>query len=98
MSGQLVTGHAQMAPTFLGQVDDPRTGKPDGVDTRAVKVFIDPLERLRSETRGDRDAEGTRLLAPVPDVVRTGCVEVIDAAASAAKDGARRPGGPAELR
>ena len=95
---QLVTGHAQMALTFLGKVDIPQTGRPDGVNTEAAKVFIDQLEMLRSKTRGNLDADETRLLAQVLDVVRMAFVEVIDAAASGAKDGARRPGGPAELR
>ena len=98
MFAQLVTGHAQMALTFLGKVDNPQTGKPDGANTEAAKVFIDQIEMLRSKTRGNLDAEETRLLAQVLDVVRTAFVEVIDAAASAAKDGAGRPVGPAELR
>ena len=85
---QLVTGHAQMALTFLGKVDNPQTGKPDKANTEAAKVFIDQLGMLRSKTRGNRHAEETRLLAQELDVVRTAFVEVIDAAASAAKDGA----------
>ncbi len=95
---QLVTGHAQMALTFLGKVDNPQTGRPDGVNMEAAKVFIDQLEMLRSKTRGNLDAEETRLLAQVLDMVRTAFVEVIDAAASGAKDGVSRPGGPAEHR
>ena len=43
---------------------------------------------LGSKTRGNLDPEETRLLAQVLDIVRTAFVEVIDAAASAAKDGA----------
>ena len=95
---QLVTGHAQMALTFLGKVDNPQTGRPDALNIEAAKVFIDQLEMLRSKTRGNLDAQETRLLAQVLDLVRTAFVEVIDAAASRAKDGASRPGGPAELR
>ena len=73
---QLVTGHAQMALTFLGKVDNPQTGRPDGVNMEAAKVFIDQLEMLRSKTRGNLDAEETRLLAQVSEVVRTAFVEV----------------------
>ncbi len=42
---------------------------------------------LRSKTRGKLDPEEARFLAQVSGVVRTAFVEVIDAAASAAKDG-----------
>ena len=84
---QLVTGHAQMALTFLGKVDNPQTGKPDKANTEAAKVFIDQLGMLRSKTRGNLDAEETRLLSQVLDVVRTAFIEVIDAGASTAKDG-----------
>ena len=87
-----------MALTFLGKVDNPQTGRPDGVNTEAAKVFIDQLEMLRSKTRGNLDAEETRLLAQMLDLVRTAFVEVMDAAASGAKDGPRRPGGPAGFR
>lgn len=70
LSVQLVAGHAQMALTFLDKVDDPRTGRPDGVNMEAAKVFIDQLRMLLSKTRGNLDAEETRLLAQVLEMVR----------------------------
>ena len=98
LSAQPVTGHARRASTFLGKVDNPRTGRPDGVGTQAAKAFIDRLGMPRSGTRGDLHAEETLRLTQVVEVVRTASVEVIDAAASGAKDGAFRPGGPAGFR
>jgi hypothetical protein len=75
---QLVTGHAQMALTFLGRLPNPQTGEADEVNAEAAKVFIDQLEMIEAKTKGNLSAEESRMLKEMLNLSRMAFVEVID--------------------
>lgn len=59
---QLVTGHGQMALTFLGKIPDPNGDFLAEPDLVAAKIFIDQLEMLKAKTRGNLSEKEVRLL------------------------------------
>ena len=59
---QLVSGHGQMALTFLGKLPDPHTGEAAEPDLTAAKIFIDQLDMLQVKTRGHLGASEIHLL------------------------------------
>jgi hypothetical protein len=88
---QLVTGHAQMALTFLGRIPNPQTGKPNEVNAEAAKMFIDQLEMLEAKTKGNLSAEETRLLTHSLNFTRMAFVEVIEAQVTGQPETPARP-------
>lgn len=83
---QLVTGHAQMALMFLGQVPNPQSGKAEEVNAEAAKLFIDQLEMLALKTRGNLTAEETGLLRERLNLTRLALVKAIDSPAVTGKE------------
>lgn len=76
---QLVTGHGQMALTFLGKIPDPNgetIGEPDLV---GAKIFIDQLEMLTSKTRGNLSEKEVRLLEDTLKATQEAFAELFDA-------------------
>lgn len=76
---QMVTGHGQMALTFLGKLPNPHTGQPDEPELPAAKIFIDQLEMLRVKTRGNLGPAETKLLDDTLEVLHSAFAEVLDA-------------------
>ena len=82
---QLVTGHAQMALMFLGQVENPQTGRLEEVNTEAARIFIDQLEMLEAKTRGNLSPEESRLLTQNLNRTRRAFVASVDTQLAAPK-------------
>lgn len=76
---QLVTGHAQMALMFLGEIPHPDTGHTGPPSIENAKIFIDQLEMLESRTRGNLSATEMRVLAQALRVTRKALASVMDA-------------------
>lgn len=75
---QLVSGHAQMALVFLGELPHPDTGQPGIPDIPSGKIFIDQLEMLESRTRGNLGDEERRVLQQALQVTRQALAAVLD--------------------
>ncbi|MBN8247671.1 MAG: DUF1844 domain-containing protein [Verrucomicrobia bacterium] len=75
---QLVSGHAQMALLFLGELPHPDTGQPGIPDVPSGKMFIDQLEMLEVRTRGNLNAEETRVLQQALHATRQALAAVLD--------------------
>lgn len=75
---QLVSGHAQMALMFLGELPHPDTGRPGVPDVPSGKMFIDQLEMLQVRTRGNLNAEETRVLQQALQATRRALAAVLD--------------------
>lgn len=89
---QLVTGHAQMALMFLGEIPHPDTGHAGPPSIENAKIFIDQLEMLESRTRGNLNAAESRVLAQALRVTRTALASVMDAVL----DGDAAPAAPVQ--
>jgi len=76
--GQLVSGHAQMALIFLGQMPHPETGQPGAPSPAEAKLFIDQLEMLESRTRGNLSPDEVQILRQALTVTRQAFAEVMD--------------------
>lgn len=76
---QLVSGHAQTALMFLGQVENPHTGTVEATNLEAAKTFLDHLEMLEVKTRGNLGATETDTLRQALEVVRTAFARELDA-------------------
>ncbi|MCW5558017.1 MAG: DUF1844 domain-containing protein, partial [Verrucomicrobiae bacterium] len=75
---QLVSGHAQMALTLLGELPHPDTGSLAPPDAAGGKMFIDQLEMLEARTRGNLNAEEIRVLQQALRVTRRALAAVLD--------------------
>lgn len=89
---QLVTGHAQMALMFLGEIPHPETGRAGPPSVENAKVFIDQLEMLESRTRGNLNAAESRVLAQALRVTRGALASVMDAVLDGEIPSAGEPG------
>jgi hypothetical protein len=80
---QLVTGHAQMALTFLGRLPNPQTGETDAPNTEAARLFIDQLEMIETKTKGNLTAGESKLLSQMLGMTRMAFFEVVEDQAEA---------------
>ena len=80
---QLVSGHGQMALTFLGRIPDPNGDILPEPDLVAAKIFIDQLEMLQAKTRGNLGAKEAALLTETLRATQDAFAELLDAQNSA---------------
>lgn len=76
---QLVSGHGQMALTFLGKIPDPHGERIPEPDLVAAKIFIDQLEMLKTKTRGNLSGDEVRLLEDTLKATQDAFAELFDA-------------------
>lgn len=90
--GQLVSGHAQMALMLLGQISHPETGQQVSPSLADAKMFIDQLEMIQAKTRGNLNADETRLLQQALTAVHQAMTAVMDAGLEAYDTASAPPG------
>ena len=83
----LVMQQANMAMMLLGKTPHPETGQTIR-DLESAKLFIDQLEMLEAKTKGNLNAEESKLLKQNLMALRLAFVEAADAPAATGKGGA----------
>lgn len=74
---QLVTGHGHMALMFLGQLENPQTGRREEPEPLGAKVFIDQLDMLLAKTQGNLSEHEAALLQRTLTATQLAFVEVM---------------------
>lgn len=74
---QLVTGHGHMALMFLGQLENPQSGRREEPEPLGAKVFIDQLDMLLAKTKGNLSEREATLLQQTLTATQLAFVEVM---------------------
>jgi len=77
---QLVSGHGHMALMFLGQLENPQTGRREEPEPLGAKVFIDQLDMLLAKTQGNLSEHEAALLQQTLTATQLAFVEVMKSA------------------
>src|SRR5438552_409731 len=72
---EFVVMHAQNAALFLGQIPNPKTGKPE-VNLDLARMFIDQLAMIQEKTRGNLTGEEAKVLSNALSNLQMAYVEV----------------------
>ena len=96
---EFVVMHAQNAALFLGQIPNPKTGKPE-VNLDLARMFIDQLAMIQEKTRGNLTSEESTVLRNALSNLQMAYVEVARETGSArpqpARPGEGAPTAPAQ--